>query len=657
MSSATEATRKAIYLSHFTPSMMPAEALESMLVQREPLLKTAVESIIQSVTTGSRHHQLFVGPRGIGKTHLISLIHHRVSQNKEVTEKALIAWMREEEWGVTSFFELVMRILRNLNLAYPALEIDKETQPLYDLKLKDAEVKASEILAKLIKDKVLIILMENLDDLFEQLGDAGQKQWRAFIQNHPQFVLVTTTPSLFSGVSAQKSVFYGFFDITQLDEFSFSEVVGLLEKIALYREDSKLAEFLKTPEGRARVRAVHHLAEGNPRIYIIFSQFLSEAALDELVEAFLHTIDELTPYYQARMKELSGQQRKILEYLVANRTADSVKNIARACFITSQVCSSQLKILKDRRYVRSHIFGRESSYELHEPLMRICMNTKEQRGEPIGIFVEFLKIWYSIRELKRFAYSTEAPQVMLNSYASFVLEKYQGISDDPKYQVILKEIENICPCDGLEKLTLFEELNAILSAEEYDLKTDSWIWFEKVKLLCNNLDGNELARKILIREQGEVEIAMKWYLQECFPKNKAKVFQHLQGYFSLCVDMSRYAEALSIRLTRLAIPYIENYPAQAYAATLFAKGWKSREANLAWESIKNDLLMVANQNKRLNRLIEIGQRMDAALSCFEHTLDKKALLELPAEERKLFSGYCDDCLKKVAWGNYTENHD
>lgn len=461
MSSATEATRKAIYLSHFTPSMMPAEALESMLVQREPLLKNAVDSIISSVSSGSRHHQLFVGPRGIGKTHLISLIHHRISQNAEVKEKAMIAWMREEEWGVTSFFELVMRILRNLNLAYPALEIDKQTQPLYELKLKDAEIKASEILAKLIKGKVLIILMENLDDLFEQLGDTGQKQWRAFIQNQPQFVLVTTTPSLFSGVSAQKSVFYGFFDITQLDEFSFEEVSELLRKIALYSEDTELVNYLATAEGRARVRAVHHLAEGNPRIYIIFSHFLSKVALDELVQAFMHTLDELTPYYQARMKELSGQQRKIIEFLVNFKGAAPVKDIAKACFVSQQTCSSQLKLLKDSRFVRVQESGRYSYYELREPLMRLCMSVKNQRNEPIDLLVEMLKIWYSLDELKEQLVRKDGQSKIAKNYIGKAIESLNS-NDDPKVKVIYTQLQKAIAAGELIKMwPMTEELIAI----------------------------------------------------------------------------------------------------------------------------------------------------------------------------------------------------
>jgi DNA polymerase III delta prime subunit len=212
------AIARTLYLSHFTPSMMAPETLEAMLVQREPVLTRALDHVVESLRTGSRHHTLFVGPRGIGKTHLISLLHHRLIQTQEAKDEALIAWMREEEWGVTSFFELVMRILRTLDATYPQFNITERTQPLYDLKVDEAAKQAEALLLDVLAGKCLVILMENLDDLFDQIGDQGQKAWRAFIQNHGNMLLVCTTPSLFAGVSIHKSAFYGFFDIEPLAE-------------------------------------------------------------------------------------------------------------------------------------------------------------------------------------------------------------------------------------------------------------------------------------------------------------------------------------------------------------------------------------------------------------------------------------------------------
>lgn len=383
--------QKNMYLSHFTPSMMAPSTLESMLVQRGPLLVRCLNNVIESLTNASAHHALLVGPRGIGKTHLLSMLYHRLATHPTATDKALIAWMREEEWGVTSFFELVLRVLRTLDASYPDLDIQARLAAIYDEPLNVAERLAEQLLLDTLGEKRLVVLLENLDDLFDQLGDHGQKAWRAFIQNHNNMVLVCTTPSLFTAISSQKSAFYGFFDIEPLVELDFDDVVLLLRNIAKERGDSRLVAFIDTPTGRARIRAVHHLAEGNPRIYIIFAQFLTQAALDELVQAFMHTLDTLTPYYQARMTALSAQQRKIMDYLLHYKGAAQVKAIAKACFVTQQTCSGQLKYLREKAYVRSTDIGRESYYELREPLMRLCMAVKTQSAEPTRQLLEDLK--------------------------------------------------------------------------------------------------------------------------------------------------------------------------------------------------------------------------------------------------------------------------
>lgn len=485
--------KKAMYLSHFTPSMMPPETLQAMLVQRGPLLQRTVGSVVHSVETAAKHHHLFVGPRGIGKTHLISLIHHQISQNSAVQSKALIAWMREEEWGVTSFMELVLRILRTLDQTYPELGIDAQTQALYELSIAQAEEQATQILLQTLGDKTLVILLENLDDLFDQLKPTSQKQLRALIQNYPQFVLIATTPSLFTAVISRASAFYGFFEIDPMEGLGFEEVVELLGKVALERGDVRLAAFIQGAEGRARIRAIHHLAEGNPRIYIIFAQFLTEEALDELVQAFMHTLDELTPYYQSRMKELSGQQRKIVEYLVRYRGAATVKQIARSCFITQQVCSSQLKQLREKRTVRSIEKGRESYYELAEPLMRLCMEVKQQRAEPIGLFVEMLRIWYTESDLEKWLDAPDDAIRVERKYLEAALGILRSQKVEPSVKAILRDLDQVNASNG--GLALMGEFVCLKTKNEHIKRIQSI-----ARLVFNDLDGGNWIEGIELGE-------------------------------------------------------------------------------------------------------------------------------------------------------------
>ena len=626
----TDRAKRTLYLLHFTPSMMAPETLEAMLVQREPLLSRSLGHVLESLRTGSRHHTLFVGPRGIGKTHLISLLHHRLSLTNEAKEKALIAWMREEEWGVTSFFELVLRILRTLDTSYPQLNIGDRTKELYDLPLAEAEKQAESLLLQVLADKCLVILLENLDDLFEQIGDHGQKAWRAFIQNHANMLLVCSTPSLFAGVSLQKSAFYGFFDIEPLTELEFEDVVALLGKIATERADTELATFIATPEGRARIRAVHHLAEGNPRIYIIFAQFLTKQALDELVSAFMHTLDELTPYYQARMKELSAQQRKIVEYLLAYRGAAPVKQIAKSCFITQQVCSSQLKQLKTKRYVRAIEQGRESFYELCEPLMRLCMEVKQQRGEPISLFVDMLRIWYRQEELERWMAEPDGHHAVNLRYAEWALAALRK-DGDPKVTAILRDLQSAIDSKSVRNAyDLYRELECI----GVDHQT---VWASKA-LMIAALGWPPNAPEPQKQEIEQLDAGLATYISD-IRTSSTDIVKTLTAVFCASVAIYKFDCQYQQKSFGYLYEVILARPSESVVALILTLGNCGDVARLT-EWVKN-IIQPTKSKFELNRFGNAVNEMFNAVTSGDQT----KVLKLPSEQRTLIRRHLQAAIK------------
>lgn len=381
---------------------MPKEVLEEIFVQRERLAERTVRQVRESILTGPPSHTLFVGPRGIGKTHLVSLIYHRLKALPELKERLAVAWLPEDEGSVASFLDLLVAILHAMSADDSSLAVwlRPRLDALYDSRDTEAEAKA--LLIEAIGERSLLLLAENLDDIFAGLRDAGQKALRAFLQETRLVTLVVTAQSLFDGVSRHTSPFYGFFRVEHLSNLNLTEAVDLLIKIAEHDEKPDLVDFLKSPAGRARVRAVDHLVAGNPRLYVIFSEFLTRESLDELVPPFLDMLDGLTPYYQAKMRSLSPQQRKIVDFLSGIRGALPVKEIARRSLIGATTAAAQLKLLRESGYVRiAYSQGRETYYELKEPLMRLCLDVKKQRGEPIKLFVEFLRLWCPAEELER----------------------------------------------------------------------------------------------------------------------------------------------------------------------------------------------------------------------------------------------------------------
>ncbi|WP_449417324.1 tetratricopeptide repeat protein [Phormidium nigroviride] len=392
------------FLSHFTPSLMSGDILEQMLVQRQELAQELVDRIRESATTPVKHYTLLIGPRGIGKTHLISLIYHRVCHQENLRDRLFVAWLWEDNWSITSFLDLIISIFTALKQDYLDKyqeQLQQKVETLYSSP-ETAEQTAVELLKDFIGDRTLFLLVENLDQIFDGLGNSGQKQFLAFLQESNCCTIIATSPSLFDDIDNKKAPFYDFFRLHDLQDLTVEDAAQLLINVATIQGNIELKDFIASPNGQARIKAVHHLAGGNPRVYVIFSQFLTRESLDQLVKPFMRMLDDLTPYYQSRMQFLSPQQRKIVEFLCDRRHAVSVKEIAEHCFITQATASSQLKTLRNLGYVTSEAIGRESYYELREVLMRFCLDVKKQRGEgTIKLFVDFLRIWYTREELQQ----------------------------------------------------------------------------------------------------------------------------------------------------------------------------------------------------------------------------------------------------------------
>ncbi|MCW3097020.1 MAG: repeat-containing protein [Chthonomonadaceae bacterium] len=417
------------YLSYFTPSQMSAEMLEAILVKRQSLAARLVQKTKQSVLTPTKHQTLLLGPRGMGKSYLAALVYHRIKARPELEDKIAIAYFAEEEWSITSLTDLLLVILKSLDREYGGLQT--RIDALYRLPIRDIESAASTLVREFMGDRTLFLLVENLDEIFRGLGDQGQWAFRSFISERPFVTILATTPSLFSGITEHDSAFYGFFQNIYLDELTVEEATELLEKAAKRRDDTALATFLKTPTAMERVQAVHDLAGGHPRIYLLFAHLLTQETLDELVTPFMKLLDELTPYYQSRMQMLSPQQRKVIEFLCSARGAISVKEIAAQNLMTPQTASSQLDKLEEMAYVRKTPVGRESLYELREPLLRMIIEVKRGRGEPVRLIVDFLRRWYNRRERQERLSSASSEFPLTYAYLVASLDLKHAIQDAP----------------------------------------------------------------------------------------------------------------------------------------------------------------------------------------------------------------------------------
>jgi DNA-binding transcriptional ArsR family regulator len=429
------------FISRFSPNRTDPEILDQIFVQRRALLDQSVAALRESALSENKHHLLFIGPRGCGKTHLLALIGHQLQKQSDLADRLRIGWLNEDETA-TTFLDLLFRIYRALSERYPEEFPESELKPLYGYEPDEARDALGQLLVRCIGKRTVLVMLENLDALFAQLDEPDQRAWRAFIQNYPQFATAATAQSLFCGVSDRDQPFFGFFDAYHLKPLTVDEAADLLQRIARLNGDTKLARFVSSPRGRARVRATHHLSGGNHRLYIVLSDFITPESLEELVRPFEEMVDEqLTPYYQERLRWLSPQQRKIVEFLCFCARPVPVKEIARHLFAEHGSIASQLQKLREMGYVRANPRGREALYELEEPLMRLTMQAKSTRDrQPLELIVDFLRIWYDRDEIEQHLVKPDLG-ASTRDYFSAALARLESGEPNLRHQLLREEFE------------------------------------------------------------------------------------------------------------------------------------------------------------------------------------------------------------------------
>ena len=453
------------FIWRFSPNQTDPELLEAIFVGREPLLQNVLEKIADSATSGATHHVLIYGPRGIGKSHFTSLLHHRLVRDKKLTESVYIAWLNEDE-TTTSMVQLLVRIYRSLCKWYP----DEYSAAWLDELLDQTPEEISSVLTRRLiarfEDRRLVILVENLNLLFANLGTNGQHQLRTLLQEHPFACLIATSQQLFKAVTDRSEPFFGFFQQIPLKPLSLPDAQQLLMKIAETKGQADLVQFLNTPDGRGRVRAIHDLAGGNHRVYIVLSGFATRESLDQLVAPFQKMADDLTPYYQERLRWISPLQRQIVELLCRQHGTVNPKEIARRLLVDQRSIGKQIRILEEIGYLTSTKRGRETYYELSEPLMRLAYEVKEQ--SLLQMLIEFLRIWYRPDEMQKLR--TAGLSRTTQAYMDAAWEQSQT-TPDPRLKLLQQELDQ-AEAEGRkhELATLWEE-KAAASNSAFD-------WFQ-----------------------------------------------------------------------------------------------------------------------------------------------------------------------------------
>ena len=386
----------AVSISRFTPSTMPEDLLARLFVVRQPVLESLMKRVGDLGATPSPHHTLLVGPRGAGKTHLISLVYHRAKQLADARKNARlrIAWLPEDPWTIVSYARLLAAILERVS---PDTGVKSADEAELDARLRSTSR----------KDGPVLVLMENVDQILDALGEVGQQKLRNLLQTESGVLIIGSTTRLDRSLSSHAAPFFGFFDTIRLEPFSPEEAREMLTALAREAGNAELAERLSSSGALARIHTIAHLAGGQPRLWALLGSALTVEELRDLAALLLSRFDDLTPYYQEQLARLSPLQRLVVAELAAADRPLPVKDIAERVGSDQRSVAKAVGDLAERGWLKpvSTIFTelldrRRTYYDLAEPLARLAFQIKDSRGEPLPLVVDFLVNWFDADQLR-----------------------------------------------------------------------------------------------------------------------------------------------------------------------------------------------------------------------------------------------------------------
>ena len=637
----------------YNPRKKSSQELKKSLVgnDRWDVLNNILKELSIGDGEGPKQHWMIVGPRGIGKSHLMILLYHKINENRKLTKLWIPILFPENLRMAGNLTRFLERAANEI-----LLEFDQEKNPIsHEMKQKIQKIRKvplqerADYLFSILSwvhrktGKYILLITENLQQLLgKKIIPIEQKKLRAFLQTSDAVLIIGSATTIFDALHDHSHPFYHFFHIRRLEDLSFDDMKTLI--ISLLSE-SERPELIKEVEDRdARLKTLYSFTGGNPRMAVFLSDIIKTEVPDEMLELMDNILDQLTPYFEAILNDIPDYLEEIVNTLAAFEPAQSPREIADHLEAPQATIRNYLKQLKETGYVRiAFSKGKSNYYCLNEYLYRIWYQMRDSgHREETRWLMELLLMLYSpdfIIKEKNKAGAVDDVEEMAYPYKKFIVQAAGFIESNPDYCKVIESCVDSMITDEKKSIKsqkeeeLFKEAIKYIKSEKFDMAIK--ICKDIIKLNPRSLGGYGLSGECL-RKQGNYDEAIEKFKKIAGINPKSERAFIAWGFCLL--KQERYKEA------------IEKYKKAIEINP------ESEQANRDWGVCLGELKHYEEAIEKFKQAIEINPESEdgygswgvylGKLERYDEAIEKfKKVIELNPKSEQAYM-FLSDCLRE-----------
>jgi len=345
------------------PAFQSDEELISGFVVRRRAFNQALETLRSALDGNHRHHLLLLGRRGMGKTTLGLRLAAEIRRDPGLRRVAVPVAFPEENYEIGSIGEFALCALTHLAEQQGDRELAELAACLDDtcsdpLRLNRLALEAIGAWAEQ-RAVTLVLFIENLDMLLdEQLGRDAARELAGVLDRCPWMHLVASAVSGIPAMERPSEPLFDRFEVIRLSPLGVAECRRLWNSLTG-------AEATAQQVHGDRIRPIHILTGGSPRLLKIIGASAPGRTLADLMDELLLFVDEHTSYFKSVLESLPPTERKVFTALADLWAPATARQVAKRARLDVNRTSSLLHRLAGRGAAEvTRIDGRTKTYQV-----------------------------------------------------------------------------------------------------------------------------------------------------------------------------------------------------------------------------------------------------------------------------------------------------